>query len=306
MNWKIKLVLLFGKLRKPIDINSAIDIKELRKKSDRAAWLGSVLFDKKVPIAAVTDADADGVPVRIYNPGAEKNKRVIIYYHGGGFVLYGIYSHEYVCRRLSTMNNAVVVSVDYRMAPEHTFPAAHEDSFRAIQWVRKYINLHYGNPDDIVVAGDSAGGNLSACMAHRCKKEGISLKAQVLIYPWIDGKLNNPSIDRNGKGYLLEKATMFWFQQQYTPRKEDQCVPQVSPCYETDFTGLAPALVLTAQFDPLIDDGFKYSEQLKEAGNRVQYFEYKDLFHGFFNTPGVDAQAMKAYYDIKEFLATVK
>jgi acetyl esterase len=117
------------------------------------------------------------------------------------------------------------VSVDYRLAPEHTYPAAHEDAYTALLWVRQHINEYGGNPKDIVVAGDSAGGNLSACMALRCREAGIPLTAQVLIYPWIDGRLNNPSIDRNGEGYLLTKLTMLWFQQQYTPRVEDRCAP---------------------------------------------------------------------------------
>lgn len=305
MNWKVKLVLLFGRLRKPIDITNKIDIGALRRKSDRAAWYGSVLFDKKVPIAYITDTSANGVPVRIYNNSEQKNQRVMMYYHGGGFVLYGIYSHDYVCRRLCSMNNCIVVSVDYRLAPEHPYPASHDDSFTAIQWVLKNIESYGGNPADLVLAGDSAGGNLSACMAHRCKREGIPLKAQILIYPWIDGKLNNPSIDRNGKGYLLEKQTMFWFQTQYTPRKDDQCVPEISPCYQTDFTGLPPSFTITAQFDPLLDDGFKYYTQLKNAGNNAQYEEYLGLFHGFFSIPGVHPMAMKAYHDIKDFLNKV-
>jgi acetyl esterase len=302
MGWKVNLVLLFGKLRKPMDISESIDIPTLRKKSDRAAWLGSVLFDKKVPVKNITDTSADGVPVRIYNNNDEKDQRVIVYYHGGGFVLYGLYSHDYCCRRLCKMNNCIVVAVDYRLAPEHPFPAGHDDAFIALQWVRKNIATYGGNPEDLVLMGDSAGGNLSACLAHRCRNEGIPLTAQVLIYPWIDGKLNNPSIDKNGKGYLLEKPTMFWFQQQYTPKVEDRLRPDLCPCYQTDFTGLAPSFTITAQFDPLVDDGLKYYSQLKQAGNNARYEEYPGMFHGFFNTPGVDPVAMKAFRDVKEFL----
>lgn len=200
------------------------------------------------------------------------------------------------------MNNCIVVSVDYRLAPEHTFPAAHEDAFTAIQWTRRTIHEFGGDPSQMIVAGDSAGGNLAACMAHKCRKENIPLLAQILVYPWIDGKLNNPSIDKNAKGYLLEKETMFWFQQQYTPRREDQCKPSVSPCYERDFAGLPPAFILTAQFDPLLDDGRKYSEQLRAAGVCVHYKEYPQLIHGFFSIPGVSKEAMQAYQDIRNFL----
>lgn len=305
MNWRLKIVLLFTNLRKPID-GEGEDIRVVRKKSETAAWLGKKIFDKAVAVSEVSNINADGVPVRIYKNSTAVNQRVIIYYHGGGFVLYHLDAHDNVCRRLCAMNNCVVVSVDYRLAPEHTFPMAHEDAFTAIQWVRKNISSYGGNPNDLIVAGDSAGGNLSACMAHRCKKENIKLNAQVLIYPWVDGKLSNPSIDRNGNGYLLTKESMFWFQKQYTPRPEDHCHPAVSPCYEVDQTGLAPAFILTAEFDPLVDDGFKYYNQLKAAGNSIRYEEYPGLVHGFFSIPKADRQAMKAYYDIRDFLSTIK
>ncbi|MBK7148119.1 MAG: alpha/beta hydrolase [Bacteroidetes bacterium] len=305
MNWKIKLVLLFAKFRKPIDASNTVDIAALRKKSDTAAALGSFIYDKKISIASVHDINANGVPVRIYNNSTAKNQRVIVYYHGGGFVLYGLYSHDLVCRRICAMNNCIVVSVEYRLAPEFTFPTAHDDSFRALKWTQANIASFGGNAADMVVMGDSAGGNVSACMAHRCKKENIPLRAQVLIYPWIDGKLNNPSIDKNGKGFLLEKETVIWFREQYTPRAEDRCAPSVSPCYESDHNGLAPAFVLTASLDPLLDDGRKYYEQLLAAGTPATYKEYKDLFHGFINTPLVDVAAMQAYRDIQSFLSSI-
>lgn len=305
MNWKVKLVLLFARLRKPLDASGPVNILSFRKKSDKAAWLGTRLFDRHVPVASVVDANADGVPVRIYRNSTNENQRVIVFYHGGGFVLYGIYSHDNVCRRLAVMNNCIVVSVDYRLAPEHTFPAAHFDAYRAFLWTRNNIAFYGGNADDMIVAGDSAGGNLSACVAHKCLKDNVPLKAQVLIYPWIDGRLSNPSIDRNGKGYMLEKETMFWFQQQYTPRIEDRCVPAVSPCFETEFKGLAPAFILTAQYDPLIDDGLLYYHQMQQAGVPVRYCEYEELFHGFFNLPYVHANALKAYHDIQLFLQTI-
>jgi acetyl esterase len=304
MNWKLKLVLAFVNIRKPLDVNNP-DIKKLRRQSETASKIGTLLFDKNVPVKTCTDLSADGIPIRIYQNSTEPNQRVLIYYHGGGFVLYGLNSHDNVCRRLAAMNNCIVVSVDYRLAPEFTFPVAHDDAFKALQWVVANIQQYGGNPKDLFVAGDSAGGNLSACMTHRCKKEGVSLKGQILIYPWIDGKLTNPSIDRNGEGYILTKEAMFWFQEKYTPRKEDHCNPKVSPCYESSFTGLAPAFILTAQFDPLLDDGFNYYNQLKQAGNQVTYQEYPDLVHGFINLSLVSPQVMTAFDDIAVFMKGV-
>ena len=300
-NWKLKLVLAFVNVRKPLDVNNP-DIKKLRRQSETASKIGTLLFDKNVPVKKCTHLNAEGIPIRIYQNSTVPNQRVLIYYHGGGFVLYGLNSHDNVCRRLAAMNNCMVVSVDYRLAPEFPFPAAHDDSFKALQWVVSNIAQYGGNPKDLFVAGDSAGGNLSACMAHRCKKENVSLKGQILIYPWVDGKLTNPSIDRNGEGYILTKEAMFWFQKQYTPNKEDHCNPKVSPYYEKSFTGLAPAFILTAQYDPLLDDGFKYYNQLKEAGNKVTYQEYPGLVHGFINLPGVSPLVMKAYADISTFM----
>ena len=274
----------------------------MRKQSETASKLGTLLFDKDVPIKKFQDVSADGVPVRIYQNSTEPNQRVLIYYHGGGFALYGLDSHHNVCKRLAAMNNCIVVSVDYRLAPEFTFPAAHDDAFAALQWVVNHVAEYGGNPKDLFVAGDSAGGNLSACMAHRCKKAGIALKGQILIYPWVDGKLNNPSIERNGNGYILTKEAMFWFQEKYTPNKEDHCNPLVSPWYESSHSGLAPAFILTAQFDPLLDDGFNYSQQLSQAGTEVSYKEYPNLVHGFFNLPGISPEAMNAYHDIAIFM----
>lgn len=305
MKWKARVVLLFARLQKPISIKGGIDVATLRMRSSKAAKLGVKLFDKSVNIQTTYDTVANGVPVRVYKNSDAENQRIIVFYHGGGFVLYDVASHDNCCRKLCKMNKSIVVSVDYRLAPEHPFPAAHEDAFNALKWVHENAVQLGGNPKDIIVAGDSAGGNLSACMAHKCRKENIALKAQLLIYPWIDGKMNNSSIDRNGSGYLLEKSTLFWFQQQYTPKPEDHCVPEVSPCYEIDFKGLAPAFILTAELDPLLDDGKNYFHQLQRKSVRAEYKCYLGLFHGFFNIPGIDPTAQQAYTDIQQFLQTV-
>lgn len=306
MNWKVKLVLLFANLRKPIHATSYAHIGDLRSVATRAAKLGTFFFDKKIAIKSVEDTLADTVPVRIYNNKSTSKQRVIVYYHGGGFVLYNLEAHDNVCRRLCRDNNAIVVSVDYRLAPEFTFPAAHNDAFEALLWVKKNIGKYGGDAENIVVAGDSAGGNLAACMAHRCIKNNIKLKAQILIYPWIDGKLKNPSIDRNGSGYMLEKETMFWFQKVYVPNEVERLIPEVSPCYESDFTKLPPAFIITGEFDPLIDDGYNYFTQLSKAKVMVKYKEYLELFHGFFNLPLMHVNVLHCYDDIRNFLAMIK
>lgn len=304
MNWKLRLVLFFTSFNNPTE-GENISVKAWRRKANQASRMGALLYDRKTPVAFVQNASADGVPIRIYRNSDRDGQRVIVYYHGGGFALYGLDSHDYVCRRISAMNDCIVVSVDYRLAPEHVYPAAHDDAFTALQWVRTHIANYKGDAENLVVMGDSAGGNLSACMAHRCKKAGIPLRAQVLIYPWIDGQLANPSMERNGKGYMLTAHAVRWFRQEYSPDPSMYCVPGISPCYEQDHTGLAPAFVLTAEYDPLLDDGRRYYEQLTAAGNKASYKEYKGLIHGFINIPRVAPEAMEAFSDIREFLKAV-
>lgn len=305
MNLRTKLVLYFTGSQKSIYTHKKVDMKRLRQNTDSAAKLASRLFDSKIKIENIEDTIADGVPVRIYRDSEEENLPVILFYHGGGFAVLGVESYDYVCRRLCKMNHCVVVSVDYRLAPEHTFPAAHEDAFRALEWTRRNIAKYHANPEDLILAGDSAGGNLAACMAHLCKKKNIPVKAQILVYPWIDGKINSSSIDRNGAAYFLTKEALFWYQKQYAPNIEDRLKPELSPCYEKDFSGLAPAFVLTAELDPLLDEGRLYYEQLKSAGNQAMYKEYPQLIHGFFNMPKLSKDAMQAYRDIQAFISQV-
>lgn len=302
MNWKTRLVLLFANINKPLTLRRGKEISKLRSDAVKAAKLGSFLFDKKITVFSTQNIKLANFSIRIYRPNDKQHLPVMMYYHGGGFALYGLDSHDLVCRRLSTMNQCVIVSVDYRLAPEFAFPTAHQDAFDAICWTIENIKYHGGDATKLILAGDSAGGNLAATMAHKCRDEQIKIAAQILIYPWVDGKLNNPSIARNGEEYMLTRDTMLWFQEQYTPDPNDYCNPLVSPIYQQNCTDLAPAFILTATFDPLIDDGLFYAQKLKEAGNIVQYCEYKGLIHGFFNLPFLSPESIKAYDDIALFL----
>lgn len=305
MNWKLKALLAFDRINPSLKHDDRADIHELRKHAVRIAALGTKLFHSVLPVASVRNLSADGVPARIYDNSGKAGQPVILYFHGGGFAMYDLDTHDAVCRRLCVMNHALVVSVDYRMAPEYTFPAAHEDAWTALTWTLKNIAGLNGDPNRILVAGDSAGGNLSACVAFRAKKENIKLAGQVLVYPWVDGRINSASVKRNANGYFLTKETMLWFQKKYTPDPKDHCNPLVSPLFEDDFSDLAPAFVLTAEYDPLLDDGKSYADKMSAAGVRVLYKEYKGLVHGFFNIPGIDPGGMQAYRDIRDFVQSV-
>lgn len=306
MNWKLRFLLWFVNNVQPVRRVNLTELHKERKNTVRASALGKLLFDKKKEVSEIRDFSIEGINVRLYRNSGNPNQKVMVYFHGGGFVFYNIESHDYVARRLCVMNDCTVLSVDYRLAPEHTFPAAHEDAYRAIEYVATHADELGIDADKIIVAGDSAGGNLAACAVHHFKNNpSVQIAAQVLIYPWVDGSISSNSIEEYKEGYLLTKEAMLWFQQTYTPRKEDQLNPEVSPIYHTDFKDMAPAFILTAEYDPLKDEGKAYADKLKEAGNVVLYRDYKELVHGFFNLPKLSEESMQAYYDIQAFLKKV-
>jgi acetyl esterase len=306
MNWKLKSLLWFVNNIQPLREEDAADIEGDRKRSLRATRLGKLLLDRKIPIKEIRDFAIQDVRVRLYRNSPAADQKLIVYFHGGGFVFYNIDSHDYVARRLCAMNDCIVISVDYRLAPEYAFPAAHEDAYTVIQYIAAHSSVFGIDPNKIILAGDSAGGNISACACHHFKNDkNVRIAAQVLVYPWIDGKIDSPSIEQYKEGFLLTKKSMQWFQKTYTPNREDYCNPAVSPIYCEDFTDMPPCFVLTAEYDPLKDEGRAYAEKLEASGNVVLYKEYKELVHGFFNLPGLSRESMQAYYDIQSFIKKV-
>jgi acetyl esterase len=244
---------------------------------------------------AIPGPDANQIPVRIYTPaGGTAPRPVVVYFHGGGFVIGNIESHDATCRQLANLAEAVVVSVDYRLAPEHRAPAAAEDCYAATKWVADNAAALGVDPARLAVAGDSAGGNLAAVTALLARdRGGPAVKFQLLIYPVTDLTLSQPSIEENGEGYMLTAAGMRWFADHYLGAGGDDKAAIVSPLHADDVSGLPPALVLTAEFDPLRDEGEAYAARLEEAGGRVTVKRYDGLIHGFF-AMGMVLDAAKA------------
>jgi acetyl esterase len=241
------------------------------------------------PDGAAGGPAAGPVPVRAYRPkGAGKDEILpaLVYFHGGGWVIGDLDTHDVVCRTLANGARCAVFSVEYRKAPESPFPAAVEDCFSALSFVSKNSNALKINAKQIAVGGDSAGGNLATVMALMARDAGgpafaPPISFQVLIYPGCDQRMAHPSIDSNGVGYLLEKKTMEYFRGHYLPRREDWLDWRASPMLAKSLKGLPPAFVLTAGFDPLLDEGREYAERMQKEGVKVEYRNYADMVHGF-------------------------
>lgn len=278
-------------------------VKKTRAKSEKLTAI------PPLPVAHVEDKlvtmrDGQDIALRVYRPSDARNLPVIVYYHGGGFVINNIETHDGVCRILANKNQAVVVSVDYRLAPEYKFPIPHQDCYDATKWVAENAEKLEIDAEKLVVMGDSAGGNLAAVVALMAQQsQAFSIAAQVLIYPCTDGRLQHPSINKNGKGYLLTKDLMIWFMNHYKDSEEDILNPYFSPLLAEDLSNLPPAFVFTAQYDPLIDEGKAYADRLKEAGVDVVYKEYKGMIHAFFSFTKLTKSALQAQDDIQTFLA---
>ena len=228
-------------------------------------------------IASVEDREIAGVPVRIYRPSAADGLPVLLYFHGGGWVIGDLDSHDGVSRDLASQAGILVIAVDYRLAPEHKFPAAVDDSLAVTQWVLDHAAEVGGDPSRVAVGGDSAGGNLAAILAHELRGR---LAFQLLVYPATDMTMSFPSITDNGEGYLLTKASMDWFTGHYLDGTgADRRELRLSPLNNTDWTGLPPALVITAEFDPLRDEGEAYAAKLQAAGVPTTLHRYDGQMH---------------------------
>jgi acetyl esterase len=254
------------------------------------------------PVAEVRNRSVPGpdgpIRIRVYRPVRNETLPALIFFHGGGFVICNLDTHDRQCRALANASGCAVISVDYRLAPENKYPAAVNDAYAATQFIAEHPAEFGIDPNRIAVGGDSAGGNLATVVALLSRERGgPRLKFQLLIYPVVDFYDQSPSMQQYSQGYFLTREGMDWFTNSYLPSREAGLEPSASPMNATDLSALPPAMVITAECDPLRDQGEEYARKLQGAGVPVELKRYEGMIHPFFQFGGILDTARVAMND---------
>jgi len=262
----------------------------------RAADLASIRAGggEPEPVHEVTDLTIAGpggaLPLRLYRPAGERPLPALLYFFGGGWVLGTVDTADGVSRSLANSSGALVAVAGYRLAPEHRFPAAADDCYAAVRWVAEHAEEIGADPARLAVGGDSAGGNLAAGVALRARAGGPALAGQLLVYPNTDQLADDPSMRAADDPFLFNRHSVDWYRRHYLANPGDAANPLASPLRAQSLAGLPPALVITAEFDPLRDQGEAYARRLAREGVQVELSRYPGMAHGFFTMIGtVDA-----------------
>ena len=256
-----------------------------------------------IDVHAVRDLDVEGLPARHYHPGGLAP--LVMFLHGGGFVFGDLETHDRLCRMLCKHAGVHVLAIEYRLAPEHPFPAGADDAERAWQWVSAHAEGLGADPARLAVAGDSAGGNLSTIVAQRFAGTALAPKAQLLLYPTVDYKSDHPSKSLFADGFFLTREAMAWFDEQYAQAGGNLADPRHAPGTANHLANQPPAIIVTAGFDPLRDEAEIYGEALRRAGSQVIVRRFSGLIHGFASMTGVSRSANEAMLEVCGMLRAV-
>ena len=271
-----------------------LTVEEARRRGGSAPVAALVPFEH---VAEARDVDAGGVPARLYRP-ATGAVPLLVYFHGGGWVVGSVAISDSFCRALANRSGCAVLSVDYRLAPEHRYPAAADDAQRATEWAAANAAELGVEASRIAVGGSSAGGNLAAVVALRARERGPALRAQLLHVPVTDHDFTTASYRVFATGHGLTLAAMRWFWRHYLPDERRRDEPDASPLRAKDLSGLPPALLVAADCDPLRDEGRAYLERLRAAGVTVQSLEYPGMVHSFMSWASALPQARRAFEEV--------
>jgi acetyl esterase len=267
--------------------NPGPELHELPVEQARVFFDSMQLPRPDVAVAHIEDRRVPGpageIPLRVYRPESGATLPALVYFHGGGWVIGSVETHDGSCRDLANRIGCVVVSVGYRLAPEHPYPAATEDCYAATKWVSENAAELGVDPGRIGIGGDSAGGNLTAAVALMARdRGGPALRHQLLVYPVTDADFNRASYRENAEGYLLTTKAMEWFWGHYVPDPAQRQDAYAAPLRAADLSGLPPAFVLTAEYDPLRDEGEALARRLEQAGVKTRLTRFVGAIHGFF------------------------
>ncbi len=269
-----------------------------RQMLDQAPPVQPNLSVKKVVDRRIPGPDGD-IPIRLYYPADDAPFATLVYFHGGGWVIGDLDTHHGFCHALAKSSGCLVVAVDYRLAPEHRYPAAVEDAYAATQWIAENSELIQADPDRLAVCGDSAGGHLAAVVSLMARdRKGPRIDLQVLIYPITDCSFDTPSYEENREGYMLTRDLMKWFWNHFINDESEADDPYVSPLRAKNLCDLPPALILTAGYDPLRDEGEAYGRRLQEAGVNVTLSRYPGMIHAFIRMTAVLDKANDALDEV--------
>lgn len=277
----------------PVPARGDMTVEEARQ----ASRLYTEMLVPVCHVDAVSDEEIPGpagaIPIRIYQP-SEQPAGTLIYFHGGGWTLGDLDSSDRNCRALAREADCTIVSVGYRLAPEHKFPAAVEDAWVATKWVVENTIAHGASSDSVAVGGESSGANLAAAVALRARAEGIKLDLQLLIYPPMTFAFDTQSYSDYEEGFVLTKKAMAWYWDQYLADPRDGTDPLASPLQADTLENLAPALIITAEYDPLRDEAEEYGARLTRSGVRSEVVRTAGQIHGFFAFGGITSTAHRA------------
>jgi acetyl esterase len=287
------------------------DFDSLTTKESIAAYLDAARRPVDRPRGPDVDVVEDmvvgerDVPVRLYQPNGARTLPALVYYHGGGWVVGDLEMHDDTCRMLAHEARCIVVSADYRLAPEHPYPVPFDDCWSVLRWAQGHLGDRGWNGSTLAVGGTSSGGNLAAAVALRARDEGLPLSLQVLLYPALDSTMSTPSWRAFADGYFLTASQMAWYWRQYTEDPAVRRWPEVSPAQSTDLAGLAPSLVVTAECDLLRDEAEDYARRLRDAGVPVRLWRFLGQIHGFLSLGAALAEVREAKLAISTLVGAV-